>query len=72
VRFALVELRPGPIGQRAFFTEAGLNALRLLLQDRRAMDPGRFAHLRRELGLDAPDDTATGAGGPAAHGATLR
>src|SRR5215210_4920932 len=35
----LVELRPGPIGPRAFFTETGLAALRRLLQDRRAMDP---------------------------------
>jgi hypothetical protein len=56
----LVELRPGPIGHRAFFTEAGLAALRLLLQDRRAMDPARFAHLRRELGLDAPEDDPAG------------
>jgi len=49
----LVELRPGAIGPRAVFTEAGLEALRRLLRDRRAMDPARFAHLRRELGLDA-------------------
>ncbi len=48
----LVELRPGAIGPRAVFTEAGLEALRRLLRDRRAMDPARFAHLRRELGLD--------------------
>ncbi len=48
----LVEVRPGPIGYRAVFTEAGLEALRRLLRDRRAMDPARFAHLRRELGLD--------------------
>ena len=55
-----VELRPGPIGPRAFFTEAGLAALRMLLQDRRAMDPARFSHLRRELGLDAPEDVPAG------------
>jgi hypothetical protein len=42
------------------FTEAGLEALRLLLRDRRAMDPVRFAHLRRELGLDAQEDAAAG------------
>jgi hypothetical protein len=36
----------------AFFTEAGLRELRALVSDRRAMDPVRFAHLRRELGLD--------------------
>ena len=36
----------------AYFTEAGLAAMRELLADRRLMDPERFAHLRRELGLD--------------------
>ena len=40
-------------GPRAFFTEAGLAALRQLVLDRRAMDPERFAHLRIELGLGA-------------------
>jgi hypothetical protein len=47
------------MGPRAFFTAAGLAALRVLLEDRRAMDPARFAHLRRDLGLDAPDDAPT-------------
>src|SRR5215207_8231902 len=46
----LVEVRPGRMGFRAVFTEAGLAALRQLMPDRRAMDPARFAHLRRELG----------------------
>jgi len=51
----LVEIRPNPMGrQAAFFTEAGLQALRQLLQDRRAMDPERFAHLWQELGMDEP------------------
>src|SRR5215212_8886587 len=54
----LVELRPGRIGPRAMFTEAGLEALRRPLRDRRAMDPARFAHLRRELGLDAAEEPA--------------
>jgi hypothetical protein len=45
------EPQPG-FGARAYFTEAGLAALRELLQDRRSMDPQRFAHLRQELGLD--------------------
>jgi hypothetical protein len=54
----LVELRTERSGPRAFFTEAGLTALRQLLQDRRAMDPVRFAHLRQELGLDMPDNAA--------------
>jgi hypothetical protein len=52
----LVEVRPGRFGPRAFFTAAGLAALRHLLQDRRAMDPARFAHLRRELGLEVPEE----------------
>ncbi|MBK1660128.1 hypothetical protein [Paracraurococcus ruber] len=53
----LVEVSSAPpsiLGTRAFFTPAGLTALRALLQDRRAMDPKRFGHLRRELGLDPP------------------
>jgi len=47
----LVELRTTNGGPRAFFTEAGLAALRQLVLDRRAMDPERFGHLRVELGL---------------------
>ena len=54
----LVELRTERIGPRAFFTEAGLSALRQLLQDRRAMDPARFAHLQQELGLETSEDAA--------------
>jgi hypothetical protein len=49
----LVEVRTTNRGPRAFFTEAGLAALRQLVLDRRAMDPERFAHLRAELGLDS-------------------
>jgi hypothetical protein len=49
----LVEMRTGERGSRAFFTSAGLAALRQLMLDRRAMDPQRFAHLRAELGVDA-------------------
>ena len=49
----LAELRPVPPGWRAFFTAAGLGELRLLLLDRRAMDPVKFRHLRLELGLEA-------------------
>jgi hypothetical protein len=54
----LVEVGPGRYGPCARFTEAGLRELRLLLQDRRAMNPERFAHLRRELGLDAGEVAA--------------
>jgi hypothetical protein len=48
----LVEVRITTRWPRAFFTEAGLAALRQLVLDRRAMNPERFAHLRAELGLD--------------------
>jgi hypothetical protein len=50
----LLELRPaaGPGGIRAYFTEAGYAALRLLAQDRRALDPKQYAHVRQELGLE--------------------
>ena len=51
----LVEIRNTERGPRAFFTEAGLQELRRLLLDRRDMDPARFAHLRREVGLESDD-----------------
>ena len=49
----LLEVRTSNRWPRAYFTEAGLAALRQLVLDRRAMDPERFAHLRTQLGLDA-------------------
>lgn len=49
---------PTSLGIRAHFTPAGLRALRELLRDRRAMDPERFGHLRRELGFDPPGEDA--------------
>jgi hypothetical protein len=50
----LLELRPaaGPGGTRAYFTEAGYAALRRFAQDRRALDPKLYAHIRQELGLE--------------------
>ena len=43
---------------RLFFTEPGLAALHAMMMDRRFADPGKFAHIRQELGIDpAPDDT---------------
>jgi hypothetical protein len=50
----LLELRPaaGRGGIRAYFTEAGYAALRLLAQDRRALNPKQYAHVRHELGLE--------------------
>ena len=51
----LVRIGTNPMGRpAAFFTEAGLEGLRLLLQDRRVMDEERFGYLRRELGVGDP------------------
>ena len=51
----LVRIGTNPMGRpAAFFTEAGLEGLRLLLRDSRAMDSERFDYLRRELGVDDP------------------
>ena len=45
---------------RLFFTEHGLSALRAMMRNRRLADPIKFAHIRRELGIDpAPEDKAT-------------
>jgi hypothetical protein len=54
----LVEVRPGPRGVRGFFTKAGIAAMRQLVADRRLMNPQAFAHLRLELGLDEPKQSA--------------
>ena len=44
---------------RLFFTDTGLAALRAMMADRRMADPAKFAHIRRELGIDpAPDGAA--------------
>jgi hypothetical protein len=37
---------------RLFFTPGGFAALRCMMADRRLADPQKFAHIRRELGLD--------------------
>ena len=53
----VVELGQGRMGPHVYFTEAGYAALRLLLQDHRALNPLTYAHLRQELGLEpAPAD----------------
>ena len=52
----LVEIRiVRPPWPRAFFTAAGLAALRQLAADRRSLDPTRYAHVRRELGLQTEE-----------------
>ena len=43
---------------RLFFTDAGMTALRQMMTERRLADPVKFAHVRRELGID-PDRPAT-------------
>ena len=46
---------------RLFFTEAGIAALRQMMAVPRLADPAQFAHIRRELGIDAapaPERTA--------------
>ena len=44
---------------RLFFTEAGLAALRAMMMDRRFVDAKKFAHIRRELGIDpVPEEDA--------------
>ena len=69
VQRGLVEVRAGghPRLPRAFFTEAGVDALRELAQDRRAMDPSCFAHVRRELGLDEESGETGPVGESALH-----
>jgi hypothetical protein len=48
----LVRIGTNPMGRAAaFFTEAGLEGLRVLLRDSRAMDSERYDYLRRELGV---------------------
>ena len=56
----LVELRTDGRWPTAQFTHTGLTALRELAHDRRALDPARYGHVRRELGLDVvTEETAT-------------
>ena len=54
VERGLVEIRIDTRMPKAYFSAAGLTALRLLALDRRYMDPQKFAHVRAELGLEAP------------------
>jgi hypothetical protein len=37
---------------RLFFTDQGLDALRVMMADRHLANPEKFAHVRQELGLD--------------------
>jgi hypothetical protein len=60
----LVRIEPGRIGYQAMFTEAGMQALRELARDRRALDPERYPRLFAELGLDAGGGDVAGAAAP--------
>jgi hypothetical protein len=54
----LVRIGTNPMGRlAAFFTDAGLEGLRQLLRESRAMDPARYGYLRRELGMDDLPDS---------------
>jgi hypothetical protein len=48
----LMRLDTGSGPPRLFFTDAGLVELRAMMADRRLADPVKFAHIRRELGID--------------------
>jgi hypothetical protein len=59
----LVEVRMDGRTTKAFFTEAGLASLREFARNRRYLDPIGYAHVRRELGLEA-DENVTGVCSP--------
>jgi hypothetical protein len=48
----LMRLDTGSRPPRLFFTDAGLGELRAMMADRRLADAVKFAHIRRELGID--------------------
>ena len=49
---SLVALGQDRIEPRVYVTEAGYTLLRVLVQDRRALNPLTYGHLRRELQLE--------------------
>ena len=56
VERGLLRLNASTRWPRLFFTEAGLVALRAMMADARLANPGKFAHVRQELGIDpAPE-----------------
>ena len=48
----MMRLDPGQRPPRLFFTEPGLSALREMMTNCRLADPVKFAHVRRELGIN--------------------
>jgi hypothetical protein len=66
----LLRLDDGRRPPLVFVTEAGIAALRTMMSDRRLANPEKFAHVRRELGIDLIHETGApdgGRGTPAAH-----
>jgi hypothetical protein len=58
----LVEVRREERWVRAYFTAAGLTALREFAANRRYLDPVRYAHVRRELGLEVEEEVTPSSG----------
>ena len=58
----LAEVRRDGPWVRAYFTTAGFAALRELAANRRYLDPVRYAHVRRELGLEAEEGDTSSSG----------
>ena len=50
----LMDLPAEELGRRAYFTQTGLAALKLLYEDGRYLDLDRYGHLRAELGIPEP------------------
>ncbi len=48
----LMIVETGVYPPRLHFTEVGIKALREMMADPRLADPSKFAHIRRELGID--------------------
>ena len=55
----LVEVRREGRWVCAYFTATGLSALREFATNRRSLNPMRYAHVRRELGLEAEEEGTT-------------
>lgn len=57
VERGLMRAEPANRPPRLYFTEAGIVALRAMMADGRLASPAKFAHIRRELGIDPEPDT---------------
>jgi hypothetical protein len=57
VERGLMRVEPAARPPRLYFTETGLAALRTMIADARLASPAKFAHVRKELGIDPEPDT---------------